>query len=115
MLINMYGICVYCIVAYYNMYISSHDTISMTQPALIDTIIKSIGLEDESKQRQTSPLSPPLHTHEEVALFNEKWSYRLLICMLSYLARNTHPNISYIVHQCARYQYDPLDSPMLMP
>ena len=45
---------------------------SMTQPAFIDTIIKSIGLEDESKQRQTSPLSPPLHTHEELALFNEK-------------------------------------------
>ena len=38
-------------------------TMFMTQPALIDTIIKSIGLEDDSKQYQSSA-SLPLHKHK---------------------------------------------------
>ena len=27
--------------------------------------------------------------------------------MITYLARNTRPDIEYVVHQCARFQYEP--------
>ena len=81
--------------------------ITMTQKGLIDIIIKSLGLENDSKQHQTPATSPPLHRHEEAEKFNEKWNYRSLIGMLIYLARNTRPDIEYAVHQCARFQCDP--------
>ena len=79
----------------------------MTQTGLIDTIIETLGLDKNSTQHQTPAVSPPLHKHEDKEKFNEKWNYRSLIGMLTYLARNTRPDIEYTVHQCARFQSDP--------
>ena len=80
---------------------------TMTQKGLIDTIIKTLGLENDSKQNQTPATSPPLHSHEDSEPFDEAWHYRSVIGMLTYLARNTRPDIEYAVHQCARFQNDP--------
>ena len=66
--------------------------ITMTQRGLIDTIIKSVGLENDSKQHQTPATTPPLQKHKESSKFDETWSYRSLIGMLTYLARNTRPD-----------------------
>ena len=52
-------------------------TITMSQPALIGTIIKSMGLENDSKQHQTPAVSPPLQKYTESKPFKEKWSYSL--------------------------------------
>ena len=79
----------------------------MSQPALTDTIIETLGLENDSKQHLTPAVSPPLQKYEESEPFDEKWSYRSLIGMLTYLARNTRPDIEYAVHQCARFQVNP--------
>jgi hypothetical protein len=79
----------------------------MSQPALTNTIIDSLGLENNSKQHLTPAVSPPLQKHKESEPFNEKWSYRSFIGMLTYLARNTRPDIEYDVHQCARFQCNP--------
>ena len=38
-------------------------TITMSQPALIETIIKSLGLENDSKQHKTPAVSPPLQQY----------------------------------------------------
>ena len=81
--------------------------VKMTQTGLIDTIIETLGLDENSTQHQTPAVSPPLHKHEDKEKFNEKWNYRSLIGMLTYLARNTRPDIEYAVHQCARFQSDP--------
>ena len=35
------------------------------------------------------------------------WSYRSAIGQLSYISRNTRPDIEMAVHQCAKYQIDP--------
>ena len=66
-----------------------------------------LGLEDDSKQYQTPATSPSPQNYEEPAPFKEKWSYRSLICMLTYLARNTFPNFEYVVHQYDRFQCNP--------
>ena len=79
----------------------------MTQPSLIQTIIETIGLENDSKQHKTPAVNPPLQKHTQSEPFNKKWSYRSIIGMLTYLARNTRPDIEYAVHQCARFQCDP--------
>ena len=81
--------------------------ITMTQSGLTDTIIKAVGLENDSKQHQTPATNPPLQKHEGASDFDETWSYRSLIGMLTYLARNTRPDIEYAVHQCARFQSNP--------
>ena len=43
----------------------------MSQPALIDTIIKSLDLEDESKQHQTPAVSPPLQKYKDSNPYKE--------------------------------------------
>ena len=81
--------------------------IKMSQTGLIDVIIESLGLDENSTQHQTPATSPPLHKHEDKEKFKDTWNYRSLIGMLTYLARNTRPDIEYTVHQCARFQCDP--------
>ena len=51
-------------------------TINMSQPTLTDTIIETLGLENDSKQHLTPAVSPPLQKYEESDPFDEKWSYR---------------------------------------
>ena len=46
-------------------------TINMSQPALTDTIIETLGLENDSKQHLTLAVSPPLQKYEESEPFNE--------------------------------------------
>ena len=45
--------------------------VTMTQRGLIDTIIKAVGLENDSKQHQTPATNPPLQKHEEASDFDE--------------------------------------------
>ena len=79
----------------------------LSQPELIDRIIATLGLEGESKQHKVPAVSPPLHKHEEGAPRELSWNYRSVIGMLTYLSRNTRPDLEYAVHQCARFQINP--------
>jgi hypothetical protein len=81
--------------------------IKMSQPNLINRILDLLGLKEESKQHKTPAVSPPLHDHENGAPREKTWSYRSAIGMLTYLSRNTRPDIEYAVHQCARFQINP--------
>ena len=81
--------------------------IKMTQTGLIEQILKDVGIQNESKAHSTPTLSEPLLPNEVASPFESKWSYRSLVGKLSYLAKNTRPDIEYAVHQCARYQSKP--------
>ena len=83
----------------------------MSQLALTETIIKTLGLENDSKQHKTPAVSPPLNKYEDSEPFNEKWSYISLISMLTYLARNTRPDIEYLT---GVHQGDNLDPPLFV-
>ena len=75
----------------------------MSQLALTETIIKTLGLENDSKQHKTPAVSPPLNKHEDSEPFNKKGSYISYIGMLTYLARNTRSGIKYAVQYCVRF------------
>ena len=82
-------------------------SLTMSQPHLTERFLELVGLNKDSKQHKTPAVSPPLHAHENGAPRDEKWSYRSAIGMLSYISRNTRPDIEYAVHQCARFQMNP--------
>jgi hypothetical protein len=50
---------------------------------------------------ETSPVEADI----DGEAFNETWEYASVVGMLMYLASNTRPDISYAVHQAARYSH----------
>ena len=76
----------------------------MSQPFLIDRIIESVsGITD------TRSACSPVVTGEVLTkdiggeLRKEHWNYRSVIGMLNYLVNYTHHEISFAVHQSARF------------
>jgi Reverse transcriptase (RNA-dependent DNA polymerase) len=85
-------------------------TISMTQTVLIQSIIRDVGLNDNSNGRETPAYTNKTMTNgSNTKPHHEKWNYRGVIGKLNYLEKHTRPDISYAVHQCARYMSQPTE------
>jgi Reverse transcriptase (RNA-dependent DNA polymerase) len=91
----------------------------LAQPQLIDSILRDLGLLDENNEVQANtPKSMPtpalltkligLDPHGEP--FNYPWHFRSLIGKLNFLEKSTRADISYPVHQCARFMENPKQS-----
>jgi hypothetical protein len=74
----------------------------LTQTGLIEKVVKAGGMEDCNKVATPTETSP-VGADQDGLPFNETWEYASLFGMLMYLASNTRPEISYAVHQSARY------------
>jgi len=85
---------------------ASTKEITMTQPGLIDSILQDLHLPTGSHTKDT-PAMGILHPDRQGHPREDKWNYRSLIGKLTYLAQNTRPDISFAVHQCARYSNNP--------
>eukprot|EP00957_Ditylum_brightwellii_P028154 2125840-Ditylum_brightwellii.AAC.1 len=48
----------------------------MSQPALIDSIIKMLGLQQDSKKHRTPAVHPPLQPYKNHPKSTKSWSYR---------------------------------------
>jgi hypothetical protein len=81
-------------------------TISLTQPGLIEQVIKDVGLDQYSKGKDT-PVDSILYNDCEGPDRVDSWNYRSIIRKLNYIANNTWPKISMAVHQCACYCANP--------
>jgi hypothetical protein len=82
---------------------------SLTQTGLIDKVIATTNM------RNCNPVATPtskeaLGSDRDGALFDEKWKYSTVVGMLLYLSSNTQPDITFAVHQCARYSHCPKQS-----
>ena len=76
----------------------------MSQPFLIERIIKSIpGMSDSRSTKPPACSSVMLAKDEGGEVRNEHWNYRSVIGMLTFLVNCTHPKMSFAVHQCARF------------
>jgi Reverse transcriptase (RNA-dependent DNA polymerase) len=83
-------------------------SVTLTQPHLIQSILKDLGLNADSNTRAIPALSSKiLGPHRESALHSEAWHYRSVIGKLNYLEKSSRPDIAYAVHQCARFSENP--------
>lgn len=84
------------------------NTITLTQPQLIQSILNDLGLQEASNERRTPALtSKILHSFETSAHHSQPWHYRSVIGKMNYLEKSTRPDIAYAVHQCARFSESP--------
>lgn len=83
-------------------------TIHLTQPHLIDQILREVRLEGDNVTTKMTPSKGSiLKRHSESAPFDGHFDYRRVIGKLNYLEISTRPDIAFQVHQCARFCADP--------
>ena len=80
-------------------------TITMSQPTIIDKILNSLGICDESKIQDT-PANFILTKYEDGNGRNQEFHYRSVIGQIYYISGTTRPYIIFAVHQCANYSMD---------
>ena len=80
-------------------------TIHLTQPHLIDQILKDLRLDNDRVTTKTTPASSSvlLSRHSMSHPHDDSFKYRSVIGKLNYLERGTSSSISFITHQCARF------------
>ena len=84
-------------------------TIHLTQPHLINQILKDLKLDHENVKVKATPSasSKLISHHSDSEAFDESFHYRSIIGKLNFLEKSTRPDISYTVHQCARFCENP--------
>jgi len=84
-------------------------TVSLTQPRLIDQILKDMRLDHKgvSAKETPAPISKILTKHSKSEPFDGHFKYRSIVGKMLYLEKSTRPDIAQALHQCARYSADP--------
>ena len=83
-------------------------SVHLSQPQLIDSIIKDLHLQANSNPKDTPAVtSTLLHKDTEGPEMLPEFHYRSVIGKLNFLEKSTRPDISVSVHQCARFSESP--------
>lgn len=84
-------------------------TIELTQPHLIDSILKDLRLTAKDTKPKDMPAASThiLRRHSDSQPFDKSFNYKSVIGKLGYLEKGSRPEIAYITHQCARFTSDP--------
>jgi hypothetical protein len=87
----------------------ANDEIQISQPFLIERIIKLLGNSVKDANVKDTPAIHKEILHKDEAGPNRKqnWSYRSAIGMLNYLTATTRPDCLFASHQCARFSANP--------
>jgi hypothetical protein len=87
-------------------------SLSLRQPQLIDSILEDLQLGGKQVAARTTPSLKTriLHKDTQGEPFDEAIHYRSVIGKLNYLEKSTRPDLSFAVHQCARFSSDPRKS-----
>ena len=88
---------------------SQDNTITMTQPGLIQKVIEAAGLSDCNPNR-TPAAQVCLGSDEDGPPMKEKWSYPSFVGMLVYMSTNTRLDIAYAVSQVVHFGSNPMQS-----
>jgi hypothetical protein len=75
----------------------------MSQTVLIDDVTESAHIPKGRLKNTPTPATAILHADTEGLARQESWNYPSVIGQLNYLAQNSRPDISFTVHQCARF------------
>jgi hypothetical protein len=86
--------------------------LSLRQPQLIDSILKDLHMDNGRVASRVTPAlkTRVLHKDTNGEPFDESFHYRSIIGKLNYLEKNTRPDLSFAVHQCARFCSQPKKS-----
>ena len=83
-------------------------SIHLTQPQLIDNVIKDLHLQSGSNTKKTLAVtSQLLHKDTEGPDMAPEFHFRSVIGKLNFLEKSTRPDISVSMHQCARFSERP--------
>ena len=81
---------------------SDDSTITLTQPQLIDSIIKDLNMKDNTKLRAIPACSSKLLDKDaDGESIEANFHYHSVIRKLNFLEKSTCPDISVSIHQCA--------------
>jgi hypothetical protein len=81
-------------------------TLVLTQKGLIGRILEALEMTD-CKPESTPAVPPPIGSSKDSPPFDHRYNYRSIIGMAMYLAGTTRPDISFAIHQLARFSADP--------
>ena len=88
---------------------SVDNSITLCQTGLIDKVIQLCGL--EAKSNKHLPSADKILLDSDAVWPDEprkhNWSYRQAIGILNYIAASSRPDITFAVHQCARFSNNP--------
>jgi hypothetical protein len=93
--------------------INKDGSIAMTQPRIIKRCLALVGMDrDASVKIHDTPADATsiLQSDSKGPERKQTWNYRAIIGLLNYLQGMTRPDISYAVHQCARFCANPKSS-----
>jgi Reverse transcriptase (RNA-dependent DNA polymerase) len=83
-------------------------TIHMTQPQLINSILKELNFLETTKPAKTPAFSSTtLSAGKDKEEHKADWHYRRIIGKLNFLEKSCRPEIACAVHQAARFSTDP--------
>ena len=83
-------------------------SVHLSQPQLIDSIIKDLHLQPSSNPKSTPAVtSTLLHKDTDGPDMLPEFHYRSVIGKLNFLEKSTRPDIYVSVHQCARFSESP--------
>ena len=89
----------------------SNGTIKLSQPHLIQQILDDLGFNEKTKLQKTpAATTVKLHRDPNGKPHDESWHYRSVIGKLNFLEKSTRLDLSYAVHQCARFSAEPKES-----
>jgi hypothetical protein len=80
----------------------------MSHTGLIDAVTESAHIPKGRLKNTPTPATTILHADKEGLARQESWNYPSVIGQLNYLAQNSRPDISFAVHQCARFSKEPM-------
>jgi hypothetical protein len=83
--------------------------IYMTQPNIIKSILQELNFMDNTKPTET-PASGGTIVTDGTTPHKADWHYRRIIGKLNFLASSCRPELSCIVHQCARFSANPMEN-----
>lgn len=85
----------------------------LTQPHLIDQILKLLRLNTKPGQKPATTKDVPaasstvLHRHPDSNPFDGHFDYHSVVGKMLFMEKSTRPKIAQTVHQCARFQANP--------
>jgi hypothetical protein len=83
---------------------SKTKTITMTQPGLIESILQDLGFHSSTNMKYT-PADSILYKDTNGSPRIDTWNFCSLIGKPNFLAQDTHPDISFSVHQCSCFSH----------